>query len=162
MLVANNAIPLAIPRTAPAAASPRPVRARELSATTVLVAAFGEIDAASAGGSPRPSNTTSPATGNWFWTCPGWSSSAPPATPSCIGCTAVRPVRHGLGAGTRTGSPAADAGLRSRRAAADRAQHRLGGRRPRAQPHQTRLLSTPGPGRLPYFPWDSPGEEVAI
>ena len=50
MLVANNAVPLAIPRPAPAPAATEPVRARELSATTVLVAAFGEIDAASAGG----------------------------------------------------------------------------------------------------------------
>lgn len=49
MLVANTAVPFAIPRTAPAPAAPEPVRARELSATTVLVAAFGEIDAASAG-----------------------------------------------------------------------------------------------------------------
>ena len=50
MLVASNAIPLAVPRTTPISAAPEPVRARELSATTVLVAAFGEIDAASAGG----------------------------------------------------------------------------------------------------------------
>jgi anti-anti-sigma factor len=49
MLVANTAVPFAIPRMAPAPAAPEPVRARELSATTVLVAAFGEIDAASAG-----------------------------------------------------------------------------------------------------------------
>jgi anti-anti-sigma factor len=48
MLVAKNARPLAIPRPANTPA-PEPVRARELSATTVLVAAFGEIDAASAG-----------------------------------------------------------------------------------------------------------------
>lgn len=52
MLVANNAIPLAIPRAIPRPAAPPtgpdPVRARELSATTVLIAAFGDIDAASA------------------------------------------------------------------------------------------------------------------
>ena len=54
MLVANNAIPLAITRpgsahSANTAAQHDPVRARELSATTVLVAVFGEVDAASAG-----------------------------------------------------------------------------------------------------------------
>jgi anti-anti-sigma factor len=49
MLVANNAIPLAIARTTVPLTEPERVRARELSATTVLVAAFGDIDAASAG-----------------------------------------------------------------------------------------------------------------
>lgn len=49
MLVANNAIPLAVPRSANTPTEPDLVRARELSATTVLIAAFGEIDAASAG-----------------------------------------------------------------------------------------------------------------
>lgn len=48
MLVANNALPLAIPRHLNTPAAPEFVRARELSATTVLVAAFGDIDAASA------------------------------------------------------------------------------------------------------------------
>jgi anti-anti-sigma factor len=48
MLIANSAVPLAIPRAA--APAPEPVRARELSATTVLIAAFGEIDAATADG----------------------------------------------------------------------------------------------------------------
>ena len=48
MLVANNAIPLAITRPVANRSEPDLVRARELSATTVLVAAFGEIDAASA------------------------------------------------------------------------------------------------------------------
>ncbi len=47
MLVARTANPLAIPRTA-ARTSPDLVRVRELSSTTVLVAAFGDIDAASA------------------------------------------------------------------------------------------------------------------
>jgi len=49
MLVAKNALALAIPRTAAGAAAPDPVRARELSSTTILVAAFGEVDAATAG-----------------------------------------------------------------------------------------------------------------
>ncbi|MCW1958886.1 MAG: STAS domain-containing protein [Mycobacterium sp.] len=48
MLVANNAIPLAVSRPAIPPSRPDFVRTRELSATTVLVAAFGEIDAASA------------------------------------------------------------------------------------------------------------------
>ena len=48
MIVARNAIPLAIPRTAISLAQPDLVRVRELSASTVLVAAFGEIDAATA------------------------------------------------------------------------------------------------------------------
>jgi anti-anti-sigma factor len=48
MTVANNAIPLAIARPASTPASPDLIRTRELSATTVLVAAFGEVDAASA------------------------------------------------------------------------------------------------------------------
>jgi anti-anti-sigma factor len=48
MLVANSAVPLTIPRAA--APAPEPVRIRELSATTILFAAFGEIDAASADG----------------------------------------------------------------------------------------------------------------
>lgn len=47
MLVARTANPLAVPRTAVKASADR-VRARALSATTVLVSAFGEIDAASA------------------------------------------------------------------------------------------------------------------
>lgn len=47
MLVARTANPLAIPRHA-AMTSPDLVRVRELSTTTVLVAAFGDIDAASA------------------------------------------------------------------------------------------------------------------
>jgi anti-anti-sigma factor len=46
MLVANSAVPLVIPRAA--APAPEPVRVRALSATTILVAALGEIDAASA------------------------------------------------------------------------------------------------------------------
>jgi anti-anti-sigma factor len=50
MLVANNAIPLAIRRSANTPTQPDLVRVRELSATTVLMAAFGEIDAASAAG----------------------------------------------------------------------------------------------------------------
>ena len=48
MLVANNAIPLAITRPVANRSEPDLVRARELSATTVLVAAIGEIDAPSA------------------------------------------------------------------------------------------------------------------
>jgi anti-anti-sigma factor len=48
MLVTKNARPLAIPRHVNTL-KPEPVRVRELSATTVLVAAFGEVDAASAG-----------------------------------------------------------------------------------------------------------------
>lgn len=49
MLVANNAIPLAtIPRSAGAPAGADVIRTRELSATTILLAAFGDIDAASA------------------------------------------------------------------------------------------------------------------
>lgn len=47
MLVARTANPRAIPRTV-ARNSPDLVRVRELSTTTVLVSAFGEIDAASA------------------------------------------------------------------------------------------------------------------
>jgi anti-anti-sigma factor len=47
MLVARTANPIAIQRTA-AKTSPDLVRVRELSTTTVLVAAFGDIDAASA------------------------------------------------------------------------------------------------------------------
>ncbi len=47
MLVTRTANPLAIPRTA-ARTSPDLVRIRELSATTVLVAAFGDVDAAGA------------------------------------------------------------------------------------------------------------------
>ena len=50
MLVANNAIPLAVRRPASSPSQPDLVRTRELSASTVLVAAFGEIDAASAAG----------------------------------------------------------------------------------------------------------------
>lgn len=50
MLVAHSAIPLAIRRSANAPHLPDLVRVRELSATTVLIAAFGEIDAASAAG----------------------------------------------------------------------------------------------------------------
>ena len=49
MLAAHNAIPVAIRREANTPVQADPVRARELSASTVLVAAFGEIDAASAG-----------------------------------------------------------------------------------------------------------------
>lgn len=47
MLVAKNATPVAIPRPG-GGSQPDLVRSRELSGTTVLVAAFGEIDAASA------------------------------------------------------------------------------------------------------------------
>ncbi len=54
MLVANSVAttgtPLTIPRVTPSAVPPEPVRIRELSATTVLIAAFGEVDAASATG----------------------------------------------------------------------------------------------------------------
>lgn len=50
MLAATNAIPVAIPRTATSPTRADFIRARELSESTVLVAAFGEIDAASAGG----------------------------------------------------------------------------------------------------------------
>lgn len=49
MRVAQTAGPLAIPRAAGNHTAPELVRARELSGTTVLLAAFGEIDAASAG-----------------------------------------------------------------------------------------------------------------
>lgn len=49
MLVANNAIPFAVPRSAADPAAPDSFRSRELSATTVLLAAFGDVDAASAG-----------------------------------------------------------------------------------------------------------------
>lgn len=45
MLVGDNAVPLAVPRRG----EPDLVRSRELSATTVLITAFGEVDAASAG-----------------------------------------------------------------------------------------------------------------
>ena len=48
MLVAHTARRIAIPRSARTHIAPDPVRARELSATTVLVAAVGEVDAASA------------------------------------------------------------------------------------------------------------------
>lgn len=48
MQVANHAIPLAITRPMNAPVVPELVRARELSTTTILVAAFGEIDAATA------------------------------------------------------------------------------------------------------------------
>jgi anti-anti-sigma factor len=48
MLVAHTARPIAIPRPAGNHSGPDPVRARELSATTILVAAVGEVDAASA------------------------------------------------------------------------------------------------------------------
>ncbi|MEI6252373.1 MAG: STAS domain-containing protein [Mycobacteriaceae bacterium] len=48
MLVAQNASPPAIPHTPGNPAAPDLVRVRELSASTVLVVAFGEIDAASA------------------------------------------------------------------------------------------------------------------
>jgi anti-anti-sigma factor len=48
MLVAHTASPLAVPRMAGSHTAPDPVRTRELSATMVLVAAFGEIDAVSA------------------------------------------------------------------------------------------------------------------
>ena len=50
MLVANNAIPLAVRRPANSPSQPDLIRTRELSASTVLVAAFGEIDAAGAAG----------------------------------------------------------------------------------------------------------------
>ncbi len=50
MPVADNAIPFAVTRPVRPPAELEPVRARELSPTTVLVAAFGEIDAASAAG----------------------------------------------------------------------------------------------------------------
>lgn len=39
-----------VPRPTTSAVAPEPVRIRELSATTVLIAAFGEVDAASANG----------------------------------------------------------------------------------------------------------------
>jgi anti-anti-sigma factor len=48
MLVAHTTRPLAIPRSAGGHTRPDLVRARKLSATTVLVAAVGEVDAASA------------------------------------------------------------------------------------------------------------------
>lgn len=48
MLVAHTAHHVAIPRPAGSQSGPNLVRARELSANTVLVAAFGEIDAATA------------------------------------------------------------------------------------------------------------------
>lgn len=48
MLVANSAVPLAIPRPPAPAANPEILRVRELSAVTILVAAFGGIDAANA------------------------------------------------------------------------------------------------------------------
>ena len=48
MFVAQTARPLAIPHAAGNHTAPGLVRARELSATTVLLAAFGEIDASSA------------------------------------------------------------------------------------------------------------------
>ena len=48
MPVTNNVSPLVIPRPAGRGAGPDLIRSRALSATTVLVAAFGEIDAASA------------------------------------------------------------------------------------------------------------------
>jgi anti-anti-sigma factor len=48
MLVARTTRPLAFPRSAGRHTVPDLVRARKLSATTVLVAAVGEIDAASA------------------------------------------------------------------------------------------------------------------
>ena len=50
MLVVNNASPLAIPRPAGRRTQPDLVRSRELSPTTVLVALFGEVDAATATG----------------------------------------------------------------------------------------------------------------
>jgi anti-anti-sigma factor len=50
MLVANNASPLAIPRPAFRRTQSDLVRCRELCATTILVAAYGEIDAATAPG----------------------------------------------------------------------------------------------------------------
>lgn len=49
MLVANDASPLVVPRPKRARIEPDLVRSRELSATTVLITTFGEIDAASAG-----------------------------------------------------------------------------------------------------------------
>lgn len=48
MVIANNAVPVEIPRRVRPRAHPEPVRVRELSATTVLLAALGEIDATSA------------------------------------------------------------------------------------------------------------------
>lgn len=48
MLVAHTASPITIPRAAGNHTVPDLVRVRELSATTVLLAAFGEVDAASA------------------------------------------------------------------------------------------------------------------
>ena len=48
MLVANTANPLLIPRPVVTGTAPDLVRSRELSANAVLVAAFGEIDAANA------------------------------------------------------------------------------------------------------------------
>ena len=48
MLVANTANPLLISRPVGAGTAPDLVRSRELSANAVLVAAFGEIDAANA------------------------------------------------------------------------------------------------------------------
>lgn len=50
MLIEKTALCLAIPHATATAATPEPVRARELSASTVLIAAYGEVDAASAGG----------------------------------------------------------------------------------------------------------------
>ena len=50
MLVAHTATHVAIPRPAGSQSGPNLVRTRELSASTILVAAFGEIDAASATG----------------------------------------------------------------------------------------------------------------
>lgn len=49
MLVAHTSSALAVPRT-PGSTRPDAVRVRELSATTVLVTAFGDIDASSAAG----------------------------------------------------------------------------------------------------------------
>ncbi|MGI9124173.1 MAG: STAS domain-containing protein [Mycobacterium sp.] len=48
MSVANNPTALAVPRPVVGRAEPDLVRSRELSATTILLTAFGEIDAASA------------------------------------------------------------------------------------------------------------------
>lgn len=48
MLVANTAKPLFIPRSVDTGTEPDLVRSRELSATAVLIAGFGEIDAANA------------------------------------------------------------------------------------------------------------------
>ena len=48
MLVAHTTRPIAIPRVAGNHIGYDPVRARELSASTILVAAVGEVDAASA------------------------------------------------------------------------------------------------------------------